>query len=92
MDGGFCTDETDRHFWLTRSVARVAGVSLARAMANGSLSEDGYAEMIARCQNGGCAASCELWLARQTDWPASPPPFCAHTTILAELLRQQRPH
>ena len=92
MDGGFGRDDTDRHFWLTRSVARVAGVSLGRAMTSGSLSVDGYGEMVARCQGGGCATMCELWLAAQRDWPAAPPPFCAHVAILAELRQKQRPH
>ncbi|TDE36692.1 DUF6455 family protein [Antarcticimicrobium sediminis] len=92
---GFETDEndkTDHHFWLTRSVARVAGVNLNHAIANGSLRVSDYHEMIAECQVRGCRAACETWLAQQTDWPASPPPYCAHARILAELRQMQRPH
>ncbi len=95
MDGGFYSDEiddTDRHFWLTRSVARVAGVNLSRAIGNGSLDPSDYAEMVAECQTRGCQSACEAWLARQTDWPATPPPFCAHARILRQLRQIQRPH
>jgi len=94
MDGGFQTDdpeEVDRHFWLTRSVARVAGVNLTRALVTGSLSVADYGDMVAECRARGCRAACEGWLARQADWPAAPPPFCAHARILGELRRRQRP-
>ena len=95
MDGRFESeeiDETDRHFWLTRSVARVAGVNLSRAMAAGHLQPEQYSEMIARCQACGCSATCQAWLASQTDWPVAPPPYCAHQRILADLLQTQRLH
>lgn len=93
MDGaGLQLDEIELHFWLTRSVARVMGVSLTQALANGSLSEEGYCEMVARCRLKGCWRSCENWLAAQTDVRAAPPPDCAHASILSELRRRQRPH
>lgn len=95
MDGGFQTDvidEADRSFWLTRSMARVAGVNLSRAMAAGDLELEQYSEMIARCQACDYCKTCETWLASQTDWPASPPSCCAHRSILDELRRIQRPH
>lgn len=95
MDGGFQTDEideTDRHFWLTRSVARVAGVNLSRALAAGHLDPQEYGAMIARCQACGCSGACEAWLASQTEWPAKPPRGCAHGPILEELRKIQRPH
>lgn len=89
MDGGPIPSEMDRHFWLTRSMARVAGVNLTRAMAEGGLSADDYVRMIERCQTSGCETACAVWLAAQTDWPATPPPFCAHVEILARLGRRQ---
>lgn len=95
MDGGFQTDEidkTDRHFWLTRSVARVAGVNLSRAMAAGQLELAQYSEMIAQCQACGHSTACEAWLAGQIDWPVAPPPYCAHAPVLAELCERQRLH
>ncbi|TDK41436.1 hypothetical protein E1832_21365 [Antarcticimicrobium luteum] len=82
----------DRHFWLTRSVARVAGVNLARAMAAGHLKPAQYNDMIARCQSCDRRGTCEVWLATQTDWPALPPAYCAHAPILDELRQIQRPH
>lgn len=95
MDGGFQTDEIDeldRHFWLTRSMARVAGVNLSRAMEAGDLDLSDYTGMVAECRAKGCRAACEGWLAQQTVWPAGPPPFCAHARVLAELRHRQRRH
>jgi len=95
MDGGFQSEEidkTDHHFWLTRSVARVAGVNLSLAMAAGDLGLAQYSEMIARCQACDCRTACEGWLACQAEWPVTPPPYCAHGRILQELRRAQRTH
>lgn len=90
MDGGgFQVDEIDLHFWLTRSVARVNGVNLTHALADGSLSQNDYAEMVARCRHKGCWRACENWLARQTGITDAPPPYCAHRNILRELRRAQ---
>lgn len=90
MDGaGFHIEEIDRHFWLTRSVARVMGINLSWALAHGKLTEDDYAEMVARCQSKGCRRACESWLATQTDIADTPPPDCAHGCILRRLRRAQ---
>lgn len=92
MDGGFSLEDTDLHFWLTRSVARVAGVNLGRALSSGALSPDDYAMMVARCQANGCQVACKHWLGQQTDWPAQPPSYCAHSEVLRDLRQKQSPH
>ncbi|MCE8008685.1 DUF6455 family protein [Aestuariivita sp.] len=79
-------DGVDAHFWLTRSVARVAGVNLSGAMARAALSPDQYAEMVARCEAAGCADRCADWLA-QSPTATEPPPFCVHTAQLKALRR-----
>lgn len=89
MDGGAIPSEMGRPFWLTRSMARVAGVNLTQAMADGGLSADDYVGMIERCRSGGCHAACAEWLAGQADWPVAPPSFCAHVEILARLSHLQ---
>lgn len=78
--------QIERHFWLTRSVARVLGVSLTEAMACGRLTEAGYAEMITRCRAGGCSLMCEAWLATQLDRPDRAPGHCANAELLDRLL------
>jgi hypothetical protein len=79
----------ERHFWLTRSVARVMGLNLSECMADGRLSETGYATMITRCRAGGCHTMCEAWLATQTDRPDHAPGHCANADLLDRL--QQTP-
>ena len=85
-------DRTERHFWLTRSVARVTGVNLSSAMVEGALELDDYVNMVERCEGCAFRTLCETWLAQQADWPAAPPSFCAHGEILTNLRRHQTPH
>ena len=59
-----------RHFWMTRSVARVMGFSLSDAMAKGRLSSEGYAQMVSRCRTCRQVSDCELWLASVRHGPA----------------------
>lgn len=97
MDGVSATlGDMERHFWLTRSVARVMGLNLSECMASGWLSEQGYAELITRCRAGGCAVMCEAWLATQTTRPARAPSHCANAECLdrlrARLQEMSGPH
>lgn len=77
--------EIERHFWLTRSVARMIGVNLSEAMAVGLLTEQDYCDMVTRCRSGGCCAACEAWLARQTGRAEAAPDHCANADILNRL-------
>lgn len=77
--------EIERHFWLTRSVARMIGVNLSEAMADGRLTEQGYTDLVARCRTGGCCATCEAWLATQTGRAEAAPAHCANADALNRL-------
>lgn len=77
--------QIERHFWLTRSVARMIGVNLSDAMAEGRLSEDGYCNMVTRCRSGGCSSLCERWLACQPGQAEAAPEHCANADILNRL-------
>ena len=78
--------EIEKHFWLTRSMARTVGVSLGDAMASGLLRPDAYSRMVTRCRTSNCAERCAQWLGQQSECHASePPPFCAHVAELAAL-------
>jgi hypothetical protein len=86
MDGSQTQLEgIDRHFWLTRSVARVMGVSLSRAMREGRLSPEDYCEMVARCRTGNCHDACQHWLAHQVAPADAAPPGCLHRNCLDRL-------
>jgi len=79
--------DIERHFWLTRSVARAVGVNLSDAMAEHRLTSDGYVEMVTTCQAGGCHEACERWLAAQTGArPKGAPDYCPLRQMLARLM------
>jgi len=84
--GSIALGDIERHFWLTRSVARVIGVNLSDAMAEKRLSPDVYSSMVTYCRAAGCLEACERWLAAQTsDRPDGPPEYCAIAETLARL-------
>jgi hypothetical protein len=76
-----------RHFFMTRSVARIMGVNLTEAMQVGDLAPAAYADMVTRCRCCESVSACEDWLAHQTDISMTPPPDCCHGTILTRLKR-----
>ncbi len=79
--------EIERHFWLTRSMARTLGVSLSEAIATGVIAPDEYGRMVTRCRQSNCASRCAEWLGQQgAESPAGPPTFCAHASQLKALL------
>ena len=75
----------EAHFWLTRSVARVIGVNLSDAMAEGHLTPEAYAGLVTACRRAPCAGRCAAWLADQSASADAPPPFCANARALSAL-------
>ncbi len=87
MDGtSIPLGDIERHFWLTRSVARVLGISLSEAMADGRMSAGDYAQMVTRCRAGGCHQMCEHWLACPTNARSKAPEHCANADLYNSLL------
>ncbi len=78
--------EIEKHFWLTRSVARCMGVSLTEAMAEGKLTPDGYAGIVTRCRASACSEKCQNWLATHQSQASAAPEFCTNAQSLNELL------
>lgn len=76
-----------RHFFMTRSVARVMGLNLTEAMRTGSLKPATYERMVARCRSCALVAACEEWLSSRTSVAGTPPPGCNISTELCELQR-----
>lgn len=79
--------DIERHFWMTRSIARMIGVNLSEAMADGRLSPEDYSEMVTRCRASGCTGACAAWLAEQNGYAEAAPDFCVN----AERLNALRP-
>ena len=82
--------DPNRHFWMTRSVARALGVSLSEAMAEGTLSKQAYADMVTNCRKCQCVAECESWLATCGLRAETPPDCCRHAALLTELQNRDR--
>ena len=74
-----------RHFWMTRSVARVMGVSLSDAMAEGHLTTKGYANLVTNCRRCTHVDACEYWLAHQAGEAEAAPEGCLHARLFEEL-------
>ncbi len=78
-------EDVNRHFWLTRSMARTLGINLSEAVASGRLSTSEYADMVTQCGASACADKCAVWLAGQCSTPDAAPEFCAHVERLERL-------
>ena len=77
--------DVEKHFWLTRSVARCMNVSLTEAMADGRLTPDRYAELVTRCRASNCSGQCAIWLSEQQSEAHAAPDFCANADLLNAL-------
>ncbi len=73
------------HFWLTRSMARVLGVSLSEEMAQQNLSAQDYATMVTQCRGCQHTQACQTWLGQRAGTAAAAPDFCRHAGLLARL-------
>ncbi|MFZ7091800.1 DUF6455 family protein [Primorskyibacter sp. 2E233] len=79
-----------RHFFMTRSVARVMGLSLTEELQTGHLAPETYAAMVTRCRGCALIEACEEWLSSQTQLSAAPPPGCCNGVELAKLRKGQK--
>mgnify|MGYP006426578017 CR=1 FL=1 len=78
--------DPDLAFWLTRSVARAAGINLSEAMKRGALSAPEYGEMVTRCRKCRHAETCTAWLAMHGAGAERVPEHCANADRLNALL------
>lgn len=79
--------DVERHFWITRSVARVMGVSLSDAMREGKITAQDYAAIVTKCRNCANAQRCQEWLAACQSITRSAPPDCVNGNLLEWLAR-----
>lgn len=77
--------DAELHFWLTRSVAKVMGISLTEAMSNGRLTAQDYASLVTTCRGCNRVGTCQCWLGEQLQTSPSAPPGCLNGTALATL-------
>ncbi|CUJ85076.1 hypothetical protein RUE5091_00295 [Ruegeria denitrificans] len=74
--------DVEKHFWLTRSVARCMNISFTEAMAKGHLTPERYAELVTRCRVSQCSDQCGSWLSEQQSEAQRAPEFCANADLL----------
>lgn len=82
-------NDPTRAFWLTRSVARTAGVNMGNAISEGRLTPETYAAMVTRCRACRQSQVCEAWLARGPLGEAAPQ-GCRNETIFHQLAQPRR--
>ncbi len=73
------------HFWLTRSMARVLGVSLSEAMLDQALSAEDYANMVTRCRMCPHTEACQSFLGQRAGTAKEAPAFCCHAELFEKL-------
>jgi hypothetical protein len=73
------------HFWLTRSVAKVMGINLSEAIAQGRISPQDYASMVTACRQCSNVESCQIWLGKQKSLTRIAPDRCANAKTLQAL-------
>lgn len=76
--------EAPRAWWLTRGMARVAGVNLPQAVVDGWLSRDELAHLIARCEGCDAGERCQAWLAL-SGAASGMPQFCPNKAAIEAL-------
>ena len=79
--------DTELHFWLTRSVARVMGVNLSEAMADNRLTAQDYSALVTACRGCALVENCTLWLAEHASTTRLAPPGCVNAGQLEDLAR-----
>lgn len=79
-------NDPTRAFWLTRSVARTAGINLGHALSRGRITPEDYALMVQRCRSCRQTAACESWLGRGLCGEITPA-GCRHAAIFDDLAR-----
>lgn len=66
------------HYWLTLGMARAVGVNLTKALQEGQITRDQYADIVTRCRSCQWCEGCTNWLAQQTDIAETVPKTCAN--------------
>ncbi|MCB6178335.1 DUF6455 family protein [Rhodobacter sp. Har01] len=76
--------DAPRAWWLTRGMARVAGVNLPQAVVDGWLTRDELAEIVARCEGCQNPSRCNAWLAGSGS-ARRMPDFCPNKPTIESL-------
>ena len=82
--------DAELHFWLTRSVAKVMGISFSEAITQGRITVQDYASLVTACRSCALVESCQTWLGSQKSQAKNPPPGCANASDLGALAKSHR--
>lgn len=80
----FGFSEAPQAWWLTRGMARLAGVSLPQAVVDGWLTRAELAVLVERCAGCGSGARCGRWLAAAG--AQEMPAFCPNRPAIEALV------
>ncbi|MCR9114024.1 MAG: DUF6455 family protein [Rhodobacteraceae bacterium] len=79
--------DPNRHFWITRSIARAMDINLSDAMSTNRLTPSDYATMVTRCRMCPHVERCLKWLGESGGAAQAAPEFCANADWLNGLAR-----
>jgi hypothetical protein len=54
-----------RHYWLALGMARASGADLQRALEDGRITHQDWAEVVQRCRGCSWAEGCDCWMRAQ---------------------------
>lgn len=76
--------EIRTHFWLTLGMAKHCHADLGRALAEGEITQEDYANLVTACRGCDAPEACSEWL-KVADEGATPPAYCVNQRRLIAL-------
>jgi len=76
----------NRHYWMALTMAKRTGADMQRALEDGRISHEDWAELVQRCRGCAWAEGCACWMAVQEDGLASIPAACPNATTFEKVL------
>lgn len=77
--------DPNRHFWITRSIARTMDLNLSEAMSAQRLTTADYAGLVTRCRMCPHVERCLSWLGETGGVASAAPEFCPNADCLNAL-------
>lgn len=78
--------DSNRHYWLAKSMAQATGADIVGAHEAGRLSQEDWAQMVQACRGCDWVAGCVRWLQR-TPSASDVPETCANCGRFSDLRR-----
>ena len=76
-----------RHYWLALGMAQASGADLQRALDEGRITHQDWAEVVHRCRGCAWAEGCDCWMKSQdADTKSRVPQACQNVSFFEDVL------